>query len=140
MKKLAAALQGHVRIWNTFNEPDTYACCAFVLGEFPPQQRWRVGAFRRVIHNMAKAHAQVCTVIRETGSAFGPVEVGFSKNWTFFLAHRKWFAWDAAFARFAHSQFNQFVLEAFQQGAGGQAATFLGVNYYGRIRQSISQD
>ena len=39
--KLAAALCSRVRIWNTFNEPDTYASCSYLIGEFPPEKKWR---------------------------------------------------------------------------------------------------
>ena len=34
--KLVSTLRSRVRIWNTFNEPDTYASCTYLLGEFPP--------------------------------------------------------------------------------------------------------
>ena len=132
--KLVPALRSRVRIWNTFNEPDTYGCCAFVIGEFPPCRKWRLAAFRSVIRNMAEAHERVCRLIRDTGSGLGEVEVGFSKNWTFFQAHARLSPWDAALAHFAHSQFNRFVLDAFLRGSLKQAATFVGVNYYGRIR------
>jgi len=134
VKKLVPELRRHVRIWNTFNEPDTYACCGFVIGEFPPLKKWRIGAFRTVVRHMASAHEQVCRVIREAGSALGPVEVGFSKNWTYFQPHRWFSAWDAVLSAFAHSQFNGFVLKTFLQGPRKTASTFLGVNYYGRIR------
>ena len=69
--KLVAALRGHVRIWNTFNEPDTYACCGYLIGEFPPLQKGRLSSFRTVIRHMAEAHEQVCRVIREAGSGPG---------------------------------------------------------------------
>ncbi len=134
VSKLAAALRGRVRLWNTFNEPDTYGCCAFLLGEFPPQKKWRFRAFRAVIRHMAQAHEQVCRVLRETGSELGPVEVGFSKNWTYFQAHRRASPWDALLAALVHSQFNQFVLNAFLPRPSQTAATFVGLNYYGRIR------
>jgi len=132
--KLVPMLRGHVRLWNTFNEPDTYAACGFVIGEFPPLQKWRFRAFRTVIRHMAEAHAQVCNLIRDTGSELGEVEVGFSKNWTYFQPHRKLSPWDTLVAGFAHSQFNRFVLDCFLGGTGRNASTFLGVNYYGRIR------
>jgi beta-glucosidase len=132
--KLVPALRSRVRLWNTFNEPDTYACCGFVIGEFPPLQIGRLNAFRRVIRNMAEAHEKVCRLIREAGSRMGDVEVGFSKNWTYFQAHRRFSPWDRAIATFAHSQFNRFVLKSFLRGPRKRAATFLGVNYYGRIR------
>jgi beta-glucosidase len=132
--KLVAALRGQVRFWNTFNEPDTYACCGYLIGEFPPLQKWKLGSFRRVIRHMAKAHEQVCGVIREMGSGLGEVEVGFSKNWTFFQAYQKASPWDAMVAAMAHSQINNYVLKSFHGEPGKTAATFLGVNYYGRIR------
>jgi beta-glucosidase len=132
--KLVAALRNHARIWNTFNEPDTYALCAYLIGQFPPLRKWQLGAFRAVIRNMAEAHEQVCRLIRAAGSELGPVEVGFSKNWTYFEPHRGFLPWDAAIAGFMHSQFNRFVFETFIQGSRKQVATFLGVNYYGRIR------
>ena len=132
--KLVAALRSHVRIWNTFNEPDTYAACGFMLGEFPPLQKWRLRAFRAVVRHMAEAHAQVCRLIRYAGSSVGKVEVGFSKNWTYFQAHRRFSPWDSVLALFAHSQFNRLVLRSFLQGSRKIAATYLGLNYYGRIR------
>lgn len=132
--KLVSALRGHVRIWNTFNEPDTYGCCGFVIGQFPPLYRGRLHSFRQVIRNMAHAHERVCRIICDVGSDLGPVESGFSKNWTFFQAHRKGFLWDRIMAGFVHSQFNHFVLRTFSGGAQRPAGTFLGLNYYGRIR------
>lgn len=132
--KLVATLRDRVRIWNTFNEPDTYAFCGFVIGEFPPLQKWRAAAFRRVVRNMAEAHEQVCCLIRKAGSTAGEVEAGFSKNWTWFQPHQRFSPWDRALASLSHAQFNRFVLSAFLKGGRKTAATFLGVNYYGRIR------
>jgi len=132
--RLVKALRGRVRFWNTFNEPDTYACCGYLIGEFPPLRKWRLDSFRAVVNNMAKAHAQVCDIISETGSGLGPVEVGFSKNWTYFEPYDKSLPWDAAFAAISHRQINLFVLNSFLGTRGKTAATFLGVNYYGRIR------
>ena len=132
--KLVAALRGHVRFWNTFNEPDTYASCGYLIGEFPPLQKWRLDRFRAVVVNMAKAHEQVCRVIREAGSGLGKVEVGFSKNWTYFQPYDKSLPWDGLFAAFIHQQLNRFVLHSFAGARGQTASTFLGVNYYGRIR------
>jgi len=132
--RLAAALRGRVRLWNTFNEPETYACCGYLIGEFPPLQKGQLVAYRKVVGQMAGAHRQVCRVIRDTGSSLGPVEVGFSKNWTFFQPYQKSLPWDVFIATFAHSQLNGFVLESFLGGQQREFSTFLGVNYYGRIR------
>jgi beta-glucosidase len=132
--KLVGALRGHVRFWNTFNEPDTYACCGYLIGEFPPLKMWRLDSFRAVVSNMAAAHERVCHVIREAGSALGKVEVGFSKNWTYFQPYNTSSPWDALIASITHRQLNGFVLDSFLGGQRKAASTFLGVNYYGRIR------
>ena len=97
-------------------------------------KKGRLGSFRKVIRNMAEAHERVCRVIRETGSGAGEVEAGFSKNWTYFQPYRKASPWDALMAAFIHSQLNSLVVKHFLGGARKTAATFLGVNYYGRIR------
>jgi beta-glucosidase/6-phospho-beta-glucosidase/beta-galactosidase len=133
VRKLAKALRERVRIWNTFNEPDTYACCGYLIGEFPPCEKGQLVSYRKIIRHMADAHQQACRVIRDTGSAIGPVEVGFSKNWTFFQAYQR-LPWDVFIATFAHSQLNSFVLESFLGGERPADSTYLGVNYYGRIR------
>lgn len=132
--KLVTALRERVRIWNTFNEPDTYASCSYLIGEFPPEQKWRFWSYRRVIRNMAKAHGKICRIIREIGAKNGPVEVGFSKNWTSFEAYHDWSPWDRALAAASHEIFNHFVLRSFLQGRRREVSTFLGVNYYGRVR------
>jgi beta-glucosidase len=132
--RLVAALRDRVRIWNTFNEPDTYACCGYLIGEFPPLQKGRLHSFRTVVRHMAEAHERVCRVIREAGSGLGKVEAGFSKNWTWFQPYNKFSPWDALIAAFSHRQLNRFVLESFLGGGRTTASTFLGVNYYGRIR------
>lgn len=132
--KLAAALRGRVRFWNTFNEPDTYASCGYLIGEFPPLKKGRLDCYRTVIRNMAEAHERVCRVLRQAGSSLGKVEVGFSKNWTFFQPYRTGSPWDALLAAFIHGQLNSLVMKCFLGGAGKSASTFLGVNYYGRIR------
>ena len=66
--KLVAALKDRVHLWNTFNEPDTYACVAYLLGGFPPQRKWKLGQFRRVIGHMARAHVQASRIIRRDGA------------------------------------------------------------------------
>src|ERR1043166_7375934 len=134
VRRLAGALRNRVRFWNTFNEPDTYALCGYLIGEFPPLRKGQLRSYRKVIRHMAEAHQQVCRIIRETGSGLGEVEVGFSKNWTYFQPYRKQLPWDVMIARFLHSQMNEFVLENFLGAPRHDASTFLGVNYYGRMR------
>src|ERR1041385_7746979 len=112
-RKLTQALRDRVRIWNTFNEPDTYACCGYLIGEFPPCEKGQLVSYRKIIRHMADAHQQVCHMIRDIARpALGAVDVGFSKNWTFFQAYQR-LPWDVFIATFAHSQLNGFVLESF---------------------------
>jgi beta-glucosidase len=131
---LVGALRDNVRIWNTFNEPDTYACCGYLISQFPPLKHCRFRAYRRAIRHMAEAHHRSCQVIREKGSPLGPVEVGFSKNWTWFQAHSAFWPWDRLAAELSHRLFNSIVIRQFLGENGLRGSTFLGLNYYGRVR------
>ncbi len=132
--KLVTALKDRVFIWNTFNEPDTYACVAYLLGGFPPQRKWKLGQFRKVVGHMARAHAQASRIIRREGLAGRKPQVGIAKNWTFFHAYKNFSLWDRAPAFVCHYTFNKFVLDAFLGGWRRRASTFIGLNYYGRVR------
>jgi len=128
------ALRGRVWLWNTFNEPDTYASLSFVLGQFPPFRKARLGSFRTVVRNMAEAHEKICRIIRADQNASRPPAVGFSKNWTFFQPYHRAAFWDRGLAALNHAVFNRFVLSQFMGGARRRAGTYLGLNYYGRVR------
>jgi len=133
--KLVAALKDRVYLWNTFNEPDTYACVAYLLGGFPPQGKWQLGKFRKVISHMAHAHVEVSRIIQRDGVFGGrKPEVGIAKNWTFFHAYKRFSPWDRLTAYGCHYTFNKFVLDAFLGGGRRKASTFVGLNYYGRVR------
>jgi len=134
VRKLVHVLKDRVHLWNTFNEPDTYACVAYVLGGFPPQRKWRLGQFRRVIDHMARAHVQASRIIRREGGKERRQEVGIAKNWTFFHAYKRYSLWDHSTASACHYIFNKFVLDAFLGATRRHASTFIGLNYYGRVR------
>jgi beta-glucosidase len=134
VRKLVHALKDRVHLWNTFNEPDTYACVAYILGGFPPQRKWRIGQFRRVIDHMARAHVQASRIIRREGGRHRRQEVGIAKNWTFFHAYKPYSLWDHSTASACHYIFNKFVLDAFLGPTRRHASTFIGLNYYGRVR------
>jgi beta-glucosidase len=131
--KLSAALKERVYLWNTFNEPDTYASLTYLLGGFPPFHKWKFLSYRKVIKHMAEAHAQASRAIRKNKFSREP-EVGIAKNWTSFGAFQKFALWDHLLAEISHHAFNRFVLDEFLGGRRGEASTFLGVNYYGRAR------
>jgi beta-glucosidase len=134
VRKLVAALKDRVWLWNTFNEPDTYACLAYLIGGFPPQRKWRLGQFRKVIAHMAQAHVQASEIIRGGGTAGRKPEVGIAKNWTFFHAYKRFSPWDRLTAFACHQTVNKFVLGACLDGGRRRASTFIGLNYYGRVR------
>lgn len=134
VRKLVAALKDRIQIWNTFNEPDTYACVAYLMGGFPPQRKWKLGQFRKVIDHMARAHVKASRVIQTEGNAGRKPEVGIAKNWTFFHAYRRFSPWDRLTAYACHYTFNKFVLDAFMGGLRRRASTYIGLNYYGRVR------
>jgi len=133
-RKLGAALKERVFLWNTFNEPDTYACLAYLLGGYPPQRKWRLNQFRKVISHMAHAHLQASDVLRRECSGSRKPEVGIAKNWTFFHAYKRFSPWDRTTAFACHHLFNKFVLAKFLGGGRRRASTFVGLNYYGRVR------
>jgi beta-glucosidase len=132
--KLVVALKERVYLWNTFNEPDTYASLTYLIGGFPPFYKWRFRSYRKVIKHMAEAHVQVSRVIRREGNGGRTPEVGIAKNWTYFEAFQKYSLWDHALATACHHAFNRFVLDAFLGGRRREASSYLGVNYYGRAR------
>jgi beta-glucosidase len=134
VKKLVPALKERVYLWNTFNEPDTYASLTYLLGGFPPFHKWRFASYRKVIRHMAEAHAQASGVIRREGNGGKAPEAGIAKNWTFFGAFQKFALWDRLLAEISHHAFNRFVLKEFLGGRRREASTFLGVNYYGLAR------
>ncbi len=132
--KLVPALKERVWLWNTFNEPDTYASLTYLLGGFPPFHKWHFRSYRKVIQHMAGAHAQASRVIRREGNGGRTPETGIAKNWTFFGAFQKFALWDHLVAGISHHAFNRFVLDEFLGGQRREASTFLGVNYYGLTR------
>ncbi|HEU6448008.1 MAG TPA: family 1 glycosylhydrolase [Verrucomicrobiae bacterium] len=130
--KLVSALKERVYIWNTFNEPDTYASLTYLIGGFPPFEKWKFLKYRRVIKHMALAHECVSDAIRKNKFSREP-EIGIAKNWTTFGAFQVFALWDHLLAETSHHAFNRFVLDEFI-GKRPDASTFLGLNYYGRAR------
>jgi len=132
--QLVPELRGRVSLWNTFNEPDTYASLGYLLGGFPPCRRGDWFGFRKVIRNMASAHLKASEIIRAGGSNGEVAEVGIAKNWTVFEPFNRWLPWDRLYAGISHWAFNSFVTEAFLGGGRHRASSYLGLNYYGRVR------
>ncbi len=68
--------------WNTFNEPNAYANCAYVLGTFPPYKR-NPNLTIRVLRNMGKAHSQAYDLIKKS---YPKSSVSISLNTAYFKA------------------------------------------------------
>ena len=132
--RLVPVLKERVWLWNTFNEPDTYASLTYLLGGFPPFHKWRLRSYRKTIKHMAEAHVRASELIRREGNGGQTPEIGIAKNWTFFGALQKHALWDRLLAAISHHMFNRFVLDTFLGGRRRAASTFLGVNYYGLAR------
>ena len=132
--KLVTALSDRVSLWNTFNEPDTYASLVYLLGGFPPGHKWQLWSFYKVVRHMAEAHGQVSRMIRTQSKPGRPAQVGIAKNWTWFKPLRRFAPWDHVPAALCHLTFNRHVLRAFLGGRRRDDSTFLGLNYYGQVR------
>ncbi|HTV61007.1 MAG TPA: family 1 glycosylhydrolase [Verrucomicrobiae bacterium] len=132
--RLVSALKERVYLWNTFNEPDTYASLTYLLGGFPPFHKWRFASYYKVIRHMAQAHLRAADAIRRAGNGGQTPEIGIAKNWTYFAAFQSFAFWDHVLAEISHHAFNRFVLNEFLGGNRRAASTYLGVNYYGRAR------
>ncbi|MBU6411028.1 MAG: family 1 glycosylhydrolase [Verrucomicrobia bacterium] len=132
--KLAAVLKERVFLWNTFNEPDTYASLTYLLGAFPPFRKWHFRDYHRVVRHMAQAHLLASDAIRRHSNGGRAPEIGIAKNWTVFEAFHPLALWDRAMAGLSHHLFNRFVANSFLAGRRRDASTYLGLNYYGRTR------
>jgi len=77
---------------------------------------------------------QVSQIIRREARAGREPQIGIAKNWTFFHAYQRFSPWDRTTAFACHYTFNKFVLDAFLGGPRRRASTFIGLNYYGRVR------
>ncbi len=69
--------------WNTFNEPNVYALNAFILGEFPPRRKKRLGLANRALRNMGRAHDVAYDLIKRRHPDH---EVSISLNTASFVA------------------------------------------------------
>lgn len=80
VKRAVAYLDHEVNFWITLNEPMVYVSQSYITGEWPPQKRSRLKAWR-VINNLVKAHRLAYQTIKQINS---DNQVGVSKNNIFF--------------------------------------------------------
>ncbi|HLP50917.1 MAG TPA: family 1 glycosylhydrolase [Chitinophagales bacterium] len=81
-KKVVDEFGSYVSYWNTFNEPNVYASCGWVMGNFPPHKHNLILA-SRVIRNMGHAHDIVYDYIKQK---LPNQPIGISHNTVYFTA------------------------------------------------------
>lgn len=69
------------RFWVTFNEPNVYAACGYVLGEFPPGRRGQIFNALRVNRIQAQAHVLAYRAIHEL---VPDAKVGWAQHYVVF--------------------------------------------------------
>ena len=112
----ATALGGLCRIWVTFNEPNVYAACGYVLGEFPPGRKGKLLTALRV--NIAQAHAHALAY-RAIHQLVPEAKVGWAQHYVVFEPARgigvgglidRWIA------KWLDKLFNQVFFELIENG------------------------
>jgi beta-glucosidase len=63
VKKCINSFGHRVSFWNTFNEPNVYALCGYLLGAFPPHRKSYFKA-NEVLKNMSIAHNTAYTMLK----------------------------------------------------------------------------
>ncbi len=78
-----ATFGDRVKIWITFNEPQTIAWLGYGLGQIPPNVKQPGDAPYRVAHNLLKAHAQAYHTYDEKyrASQGGLVSISLNAEW-----------------------------------------------------------
>jgi len=80
-REVAGAVGDLCRFWVTFNEPNVYAACGYVLGEFPPGQKGQL--FKALRVNRMQAHAHVLAY-RSIHELVPQAKVGWAQHYVVF--------------------------------------------------------
>ena len=141
-REVAKAVGDLCRLWVTFNEPNVYAACGYVLGEFPPGRRGEVFNALRVNRTQAQAHALAYRAIHQI---VPDAQVGWAQHYVVFEPVRG--IVDRWIARLLDRLFNQVFFELIESGRmafpfdgfGGiesdakGCCDFVGLNVYSRF-------
>ncbi|OGE79919.1 MAG: hypothetical protein A2660_00495 [Candidatus Doudnabacteria bacterium RIFCSPHIGHO2_01_FULL_45_18] len=118
---VAQNLGSEIDLWETLNEPETFAQQAYTLGKFPPFKTSNL-TYLRVIRNLILAHKQAYRAIK---AAYPQAKVGISKNFSYYEPFRKYNFLDQLIVFFADRIGNQYFLEKIRK-----QLDFIGLNYY----------
>jgi beta-glucosidase len=80
-RHVASAIGDLCRFWVTFNEPNVYAACGYVLGEFPPGRKGELLNALRVNRAQAEAHVLAYRAIHELVPG---AQVGWAQHYVVF--------------------------------------------------------
>jgi beta-glucosidase len=120
VKKCINNFGRHVSFWNTFNEPNVYALCAYILGGFPPHRKSYFKA-NEVLQNMSIAHNTAYTMLKVYDKS---IPVGISLNTCSFRAHNILGIPAAAFCKWWYHR---------RAAALFENVDFWGLSYYAEI-------
>ena len=109
------------RFWVTFNEPNVYAACGYVLGEFPPGKRGELFNALRVNRSQASAHGLAYRAIHRL---IPDAKVGWAQHYVVFEPARGFV--DRWVARLLDRLFNRVFFELMESGRSGFPFGFLG--------------
>jgi beta-glucosidase len=110
-REVAKALGDLCRFWVTFNEPNVYAACGYVLGEFPPGRRGEIFNALRVNRIQARAHGLAYRAIHEL---VPDAQVGWAQHYVVFEPMRG--IVDRWMARLLDRLFNRVFFELIEDG------------------------
>ncbi len=156
---LFRALGDRVTRWITVNEPTIHAVSGYFLGEFPPGKKLAFRGLFHCLHHMLLAHARLCGRWESMGARGS---IGLAHHAVWMTPADPGSARDVAAAAFMDSVANRTVLDALVRGSYPEEAlsrvgrffpkgferdlgemrklgTYLGVNYYTRIRYRWSR-
>ena len=80
-REVAKAVGNLCRLWVTFNEPNVYAACGYVVGEFPPGRKGELLNALRVNSIQAQAHVLAYRAIHEL---VPDAQVGWAQHYVVF--------------------------------------------------------
>lgn len=141
-REVATAVGDLCRFWVTFNEPNVYAACGYVLGEFPPGRRGEIFNALRVNRVQARAHVLAYRAIHEL---VPDAKVGWAQHYVVFEPEGG--IVDRWIARLLDRLFNRVFFELIEDGRfafplgvfngresnGKGCCDFVGLNVYSRF-------
>jgi len=141
-RAVATAVGDLCDFWVTFNEPNVYAACGYVLGEFPPGRRGEVFNALRVNRVQAQAHVLAYRAIHEL---VADAKVGWAQHYVVFKPEGG--IADRWIARLLDRLFNRVFFELIEDGRfafplgilngresnGKGCCDFVGLNVYSRF-------